>query len=202
MDAATAPSVAVPGARAARRRAVAVAVPLAVIGATLGPVLDGLHTWSGTIWYASPGWMRSVWWCPPLFCGAALSIGLSRLWLDRRSPPGAGARPSSGQVAWASLAFVAAYAASGYLPGGSLAKCAALGALAAGGWVALERTRAGLWHGALAAAGGWAVEYALVRAGLFTHLTGELAGVAAWIPLLYFSGATAIGLLARRLDPQ
>ncbi|HEY8208934.1 MAG TPA: hypothetical protein VIG99_15695 [Myxococcaceae bacterium] len=163
----------------------------------MGPVLDGFHTWSGTIWYTSPGWLRSVWWCPPLFCGAGLAIGLSRPLLEARAAP---VEPAGGgRLAAAISLFVVAYAASAFLPASSLVRCAAVGALAAGGWWALDRTRLGLVHGALTAAGGWVVEFTLVRAGLFVHRTGELAGVAVWIPCLYFSGATAIGLLGSRL---
>src|SRR5712671_140330 len=136
------------------------AVPLGALGATVGPVLDGFHTWSGTTWYTSPGWLRTVWWCPLLFGGAALAIGLSRPLLEGRAAPGA---------------------------------------RAAAGWLALDRTRLGLLHGALTAAGGWLVEVTLVHEGLFVHRTGELAGVAVWIPCLYFSASTAIGLLGSRL---
>ena len=35
---------------------------LLLIGATVGPVLDGLHTFSGMTWYPHPQWLRSVWW--------------------------------------------------------------------------------------------------------------------------------------------
>ncbi|HYV49006.1 MAG TPA: hypothetical protein VFA20_29300 [Myxococcaceae bacterium] len=170
------------------------AVPLLLLGATLGPVLDGFHTWSGTTWYTSPGWLRTVWWCPLLFSGAAAAIGLSRVAIEGRAPP-LGTRRIAAAIAW----FIAAYALSGFLPASSLAKCAVVGAMAAAGWAAFDRTRLGLAHGALTAAGGWLVEFTLVREGLFVHRTAELAGVAVWIPCLYFSGATAIGLLATRL---
>src|SRR5882672_3982906 len=94
------------------------AVPLGALGATVGPVLDGFHTWSGTTWYTSPGWLRTVWWCPLLFGGAALAIGLSRPLLEGRAAPVE--RAAAGRLAAAIGLFVVAYAASAFLPASSL----------------------------------------------------------------------------------
>lgn len=171
---------------------------LLVIGATVGPCLDGLHTYSGATWYPAPQFLRSVWWCPPLFAAAAVAIGVSRLWWEKllKRPGPALTWP---QVLGAMGVFIACYAASGFLPVSEAARAVLLGGAFLGAWAAWDRTALGLACAAGAAFGGWLVEHTLVGQGLFFHKETTLDGIALWLPALYLSAAVAIGGLARKL---
>jgi hypothetical protein len=173
------------------------AVVLTLIGATVGPCLDALHTYSGATWYAAPQLFKSVWWCPPLFAFAGLSLGLPRVFIDLRLD-GRLAPVSGAAVAYKMTLFFAGYALSGFLPAPWWVKALVLAALFA---LALwpNDTR-GAWLGAIGAAfGGWAVEWQLTTHGLFFHKDTQLAGVAGWLPALYALAAVAVGALARWL---
>ena len=177
------------------------ALILLLIGFTVGPVLDGLHTFSGATWYSEPQWLRSVWWCPPLFAAAALSIGLGRVGFERYlERPG----PELGwlQVLSAMALFIGCYAASGFLPISELARALLLTGCFAAGWAVWDRTLLGLGSALLCGLCGWAVEHTLVHQGLFFHRETTLDGIALWIPPLYFLAALAVGSLARRLHLQ
>jgi hypothetical protein len=171
------------------------AVVLAALGATLGPLLDGFHTFSGAIWYAHPQFLRSVWWCPPLFAFAGFSIGLPRVLIDQRLD--GKVIPVSGKaVAWKMGLFFLGYALSGFLPAPWWVKTIVLLVLfVAALWPADTR---GVFFGAAGAAlGGWLVEWQLTGAGLFFHRDTQLFGVAGWLPALYALAAVAVGALAK-----
>lgn len=174
------------------------ALVLWVLGATAGPLLDALHTHSGATWYGEPQLFLSVWWCPPLFAFAALSIGLGRLATERalRVPL---ADPGTRAVAFSMSAFVVAYGVSAYLPVSEVMKTALLlvGAVVVFGF--LDRSPAAALGAVSAGLGGWVVEHTLVGQRLFFHKDTGLDGVALWIPPLYFLAAFAIGQLARKL---
>ncbi len=182
------------------RRWLFAAAWLGILGAVAGPIYDGIHTWSGATWYANPGFMRSVWWCPPLFAAAAIALGLANPAYDviilRRNPRGA----TAGVIASTMAVFTLAYVTSGFLPGEWWLKTAILTGLfvmnihGAGGEV-----RNTLPNAAIAAIAGWAVEYLLTQRGLFTHRDTELMGVAGWIPPLYATASVAVGAIGRRL---
>lgn len=177
------------------------ALLLLLIGFTIGPVLDGLHTFSGATWYPDPQWLRSVWWCPPLFAAAALAIGLGRVQMERLiGRPGP--RLKWGQVLAAMALFIGGYAASGFLPVSEGLRAALLTVLFFIGWAAWDRTPLGLGSALLCGLCGWAVEHTLVQRGLFFHRETTLDGIALWIPPLYFLAALAVGALARRLYLQ
>jgi hypothetical protein len=170
---------------------------LLVIGATVGPCLDGFHTYSGTTWYGDPQLFRSVWWCPPLFAFAALAIGLPRLIIDRQLD--GGPMPlSRGAVAWKMGLFIVGYALSGFLPVVWWVKLVVLLVFfIASLWP--SDTRGALLGAASAAFGGWATEWWLTSHGLFFHKDTQLWGVAGWIPALYALAAVGVGALARAL---
>jgi hypothetical protein len=171
---------------------------LAVLGATLGPALDGLHTWSNSLWYTHPQFLRSVWWCPPLFAGAALAIGLGRLLTERTlGVPFVAPTPKTMLVNIGF--FVVAYALSGFLPMDEVGRTVVVSVVAVTQFALYERSLVAALCCAAAAFGGWLVEHTLVHAGLFTHLHTALDGIALWIPPLYCCAAMGIGSLAKWL---
>lgn len=172
------------------------AAALLLLGATLGPLLDALHTHSGTTRYASPGWLQSAWWCPLLFGGAALSLGLGRP-IAFRVFRVADAQPSPRKLGVAIAVFIVTYVLSAFLP--IAAKLPTLAILLAVAWWAFDRTALGAGLAVLAGAGGWAVEWTLVRQGLFFHSETELDGIAAWLPFLYAIASIPVGQIGARL---
>jgi hypothetical protein len=174
------------------------AAVLALLGATVGPVLDGLHTHSGVTWYPDAQFLKSVWWCPPLFCAAGVAIGLGRLFTEKVLKVETVA-PGARVVALSMTVFVVAYAASGFLPVSELARAVVLLVVALALWVAVDRSLVAVLSMLGAGAGGWIVEHTLVGRGLFFHKDVALDGVALWIPPLYFTAALAIGAVARQL---
>lgn len=183
------------GAVEAMKRA---ALVLALLGATLGPLLDALHTWSGATWYPEAQWFKSVWWCPPLFSFAAVSIGVGRLLTERvlKVPLVA---PGVRTLTTTMALFVAAYAFSGFATLSELFKAVLLLSLFVVAWWRTDFTRQALLGALGAGLGGWLVEHTLVGVGLFFHRDTMLDGVALWIPPLYFLAALAIGHVARQL---
>lgn len=171
---------------------------LLLIGGTVGPVLDGLHTFSGATWYAAPQFLKSVWWCPPLFAGAALSIGLGRLITEKllKVPL---EDPGALKAALSMSAFVVGYASSGFLPAPEAVKAVLLLVLALVVFLTLDASLPAALGALGAGLGGWIVEHTLVGQGLFFHRETILDGIPLWLPPLYFLGALAIGHLARRL---
>ena len=174
------------------------ALILLLIGATVGPILDGLHTFSGATWYAAAQFLKSVWWCPPLFAGAALSIGLGRLITERLL--GVPLKdPGMRTAALSMTTFVVAYAISAHLPASELIKALLLLSLALVVFVTLDSSRQAALGALSAGLGGWLVEHTLVGQGLFFHRDTMLDGIPLWLPPLYFLAAFAIGHLARRI---
>src|SRR5947207_2046852 len=96
------------------------------LGATAGPLLDATHTHSGATRYPHPQLFLAEWWVVPLFCAAALAIGLGRLGAERVLPTRV---PTTTQVAGAMALFVAGYSLSGFLPWSEAQVAAFLAAL-------------------------------------------------------------------------
>jgi hypothetical protein len=90
---------------------------LSIFGATVGVLLDALHTFSGTTEYAHPLLLRTAWWAPLLFAsaygvgGVIYALGYRRL----GGPPAVRTRGelAFGLVAFALLWLPALYLASG-----------------------------------------------------------------------------------------
>ncbi len=181
-----------------RRDLVRAALWLTFLGGTVGPALDGLHTFSGATWYPHPQLLRSVWWCPPLFAFAGLSIGLGRL-LWERVLERPGPRQSWSAVLSVMGLFVVTYAASGFLPISEVARTVVLLAAFAVAWGVWDRTALGVASALTTGPGGWLVEHTLVGKGLFFHRETTLDGIALWLPCLYFTAAIAVGALARKI---
>jgi hypothetical protein len=169
---------------------------LAGLGATLGVLLDGIHTHFGATAYTHPVFWRMAWWLPLLF-GGAFSIGLLRPLLDRifdhRAPS-----PSTGRALVAMGFFIAAYWLS-VLPLAWPQAAGILFAVFALSWWLCDRTWVGLAIAAAAAFGGPTVESILVSQGTFVHLQTVAYGIPGWLPFLYMNAAVGLTSLAKRL---
>src|SRR5450759_2482157 len=124
------------------RATLGAALVLALLGASLGPVLDYAHVVTGAIRYPPPA--RGLpWWVPLLYAGAALVIGLSHPAGD--GPLGRRARLplTRGRVAAGFAGFCAVWLASGALPLSSAVVAAILAPASLGLWWWLDRS----WQG-------------------------------------------------------
>jgi len=172
------------------------ALKLFLLGVTLGTALDAIHLFTGTTAYTTPFFFGLAWWVPIEFGAAGIAVGLGRVSLERTL--GAESRPPPAPRLWLGLAFfVASYAASGLLSSRAALDALVLAAIFAAAWLACDRTRAGLLAAALTAAIGFAVEVALVRAGVFRYRVPGVLGVATWLPLLYGAAAVGIGNIGK-----
>ena len=171
---------------------------LALIGATLGSLLDGIHTHTGTTAYPHPWIWLMAWWVPLLFGAAGVSIGLSRPLWERLLSVNDRA-PSLGAACGALAAFAAAYGLSGTLPGGPLVRGGALLTIFAALWWAIDRRPLGLFLAVSTAVIGTSVEMTLVHFGCFAYLAPDFGGVAGWLPALYAVATVAVGGVGRVL---
>jgi MFS family permease len=174
------------------------ALLLFALGATLGTALDAVHVHTATTRYTDPLVFEMAWFVPLLFGGAGVAVGLSRPLFDRllrRDGPAPGTPALLGGLAL----FIAAYVLSGTLPAGNVAKCAALGALAAASLLLFDRTGLGLLLACTTAVTGSAIEAAQIEAGIFSYLAPDRWGVPCWLPCLYACAQVAIGNLGRAL---
>ena len=171
---------------------------LALLGATLGVALDAVHTHTGTTAYAHPVLLGMAWWVPLLFGGGAVAMGLARPLADHllARPP---SPVSAGSGATGMGLFVLAYVLSGVLPVSNAVRVPVLATVFAVAWAVCDRSLLGLVLAAATAAVGTSVEIGLVRLGAFSYTHPDLAGVAAWLPWLYATGAIGVGNLGRRL---
>lgn len=167
------------------------AAGMLALGATVGSLLDGIHTFSGVTAYAHPVVLRTAWWVPLLFAGA-YAIGLLRPLLDR------GPSPSGRTVSIAFGLFALAYALS-VLPLAWPLVAAVLTGIFFVSFVACDRTPLGLAIALLASVGGPLFEAALVRTEVFVHTRPALLGVSGWLPQLYLSAAIALQATAKWL---
>ena len=172
---------------------------LFVFGAVVGSALDGLHTHSGSIAYASPWVFMMSPWTPVIFGLAGLSVGLSYPLAERVT----GRRPGR-ELTWVEVGggfavFAGLYAVSGYLPASNTVKLVVLMVGAAGLFAWLARTALGLALAVATAVVGPLVEVGLVRAGLFGYREPDALGVAMWLPALYASGSIAFGAVGQKV---
>jgi hypothetical protein len=169
---------------------------LSVFGATIGVLLDALHTFSGTTEYTHPLVLRTAWWAPLLFAnaygvgGVIYAVGYRRL-------GGLPAVRTRVELALGLFAFAALYATSAYLPTPNVVKLVVLLAGAAALWWRLDRTRVGAALACVAAVAGPVTEIVLTHFGLFRHLQADVAGIPIWLPALYLASGPSFGQVAR-----
>lgn len=175
------------------------ALILLALGASVGTVLDGIHTWSGTTVYASPIFLRAAWWTPLVFGLAGVSTGLAYPLAEKVLRRDVAVARTRKEALTAFAAFTLLYLASGFMRAGNEAKLVVLAIGATYLWLRFARTRAAAVIALAAAAIGPAVEIVLVRLGTFRHLQPDFAGIPMWLPALYASGSIAFGLVGLSL---
>lgn len=170
---------------------------LFAIGAILGTMCDGFHTWGGQTTYAHPMILRAPLWVPLLFGLAAVGIGFGRLAFDRMLQ--IREQISMRQAALAMGFFIAAYAFTGFVGWDEvrIANVVLFAALIA--WSIWDRRADGLVFMLLVAFIGTGIEMLLVRSGVFFYAQSTLDGVALWLPSLYLLAAVSVGTLTRAL---
>lgn len=178
-------------------------LPVFAIGALVAPLGDRMHVTTGTTSYHTDV-VPFVWGVPvtfPLMVGAA-TLGLAAI--RRRlgaSRPGIGRRHAIGAVA-AVMATYAVSATVSPLPNASPLTATCLVAALAVLTGSVLGDRPALICGLLAAVAGTVVEIVGVAFGLFDYAgqMNSLAGVAPWLPALYFGFGVAAAVLAEATD--
>jgi hypothetical protein len=174
------------------------AIGLALLGGTVGPLLDYVHVVTGAIRYI-PAPRFVPWWVPLLYTGACLAIGLSHPAVDAILRPRPSALRSRARVAAGFAGFCAVWIASGALPLGTAAVAAILAPASLALWWWLDGTWQGLAQAAGTALVGVAVEVAISSHGLFAYTHPDALGVAMWLPCLYVAASVGIGNVGRWL---
>lgn len=161
---------------------------LAAMGATLGVLLDAIHSHFGATSYTNPIVAQTAWWVPPLFA-AAYAGGITRPILEP-SP-----RIPDWKPALSMGIFIVAYWLT-VAPIASSSRIALLIALFATSLRLCDPTRAGLIVATTGAILGPTVEILLVNAGTFVHHEAHWQGIPAWLPFLYLNAGVGLGCLA------
>jgi hypothetical protein len=186
------------------------AAAIAALGFAVALVGDACHVASGTTryeWDALPEIWRSRAWFPFLVAGAVLLAA----WMGRRADLPARERDGR-DIVIGTAAVLALYALTAALRGQPATVSVVLcGAIAAGVWAWWDPSSSAFVIAAGAAVAGPLAEIVLVSldAASYAPDSDDLAGVAPWLPCLYFAaGAVASGLWApmeralRDLDPR
>lgn len=176
----------------------------AIVGATMGTLLDAVHVWTGTAGYRGVAMvpvLNVAWYVPPEFAVAGMVVGMLRPELDEEL-----SRPRSDLPGWQVLAgmlfLCAVWGSSGLLGRAGLSNTqitAILTPTAAAGWVAFDRTRQGVIAAILTAVVGVGVESALVQTGTYYYTRPDFLGVPSWLPSVYLTACGAVGNLGRFL---
>lgn len=171
---------------------------LFILGAILGPICDGFHTFSNTLYYPHVLFLKMAWWVPLLFGFAAVSVGNGHLIADKlfnrkRS------YPQTPNIIFALLLFIVLYFVSGFLAVDTWMMFLILGVGSIGSWALFDSSSFGLVMAAIVAVIGTAVEITLSSFDLFYYNHPDIFGVPLWLPFLYVAASVAIGLLARKL---
>ena len=186
-------------------------------GATLGTLLDSLHSRYGVLRYEHRIEFfnfETTWWTPLLFALAGIIIGAGLPFLDERVSSSSSSSPSNFDRGWPlTLLSIAAFVLIYFLSavGGesgqspewltpTLWLCSlSLFALADG-------TPQGLLVAAATAVGGPSIELFLIRGPLHLYRYADessfLGAFPAWIAAVYFAGGPAVGALGRRVRAE
>lgn len=172
---------------------------LFVLGAVMGAIYDGFHTFSGTLVYTSPWILRMAWWVPLLLGSAGAAIGISHLSFDARFPHRPPYPLTGPHVLLGIVLFGAQYFMSGFLqiPNGSQLVLQAV--VSAQIWYLFDRSRPGVFLAVMTGACGTLTEITLIHFGLFYYTEPDIFGVPFWLPFIYTSASVAVGNVARTL---
>jgi hypothetical protein len=177
----------------------ATAACIVALGALVSLGGDACHVASGTtryLWDGVPEIWRSAIWFPPLVAAGVLALALTGRALATRFPPTR--VRTHGDVLPAAAAVLALYALTAALHGEpdtvSVVLTAAVAVVIWGVW---DPSPGAALGGAIAAVAGPLAEIVIVAIGAAEYTPGSdaLAGVAPWLPALYFAaGAVAFRL--------
>jgi hypothetical protein len=160
---------------------------LAGIGATLGVLLDGLHSHFGATSYTDPLFAKTAWWAFPLFA-AAYAAGISRPAIDEKPVV------PQWKVGMAMGLFILAYIIT-VTPFDLSSRMALLVATFVTSSHFCDPSRAGIIVALCASIIGPFVEINVVRTGSFIHHEAHFLGVPYWLPLLYLNAGVGLGTL-------
>jgi len=168
-----------------------------LLGATVGSLLDGIHTHSGTTFYPDPLIWKMAWWVPLIFGSAGVIIAFTHFHLHRiLQTPSVAGRPYRriGSLA----IFILVYFISGYLPYSYPVRTLVMSLLYVVTWLFWERS----WQSILLAVGtamvGCFVEGTLSVLGLFGYARPDFFYIPQWLPILYLHASAAVGQLCRQ----
>ena len=171
---------------------------LLLFGATVGTLLDAMHTFGGATEYLHPFVLRTAWWVPLLFTGA-YGFGGFLYAVGHKKLGGPAEVPSWARVCFGVAVFSALYAITAFLPASNVVKLALLLAGAIALWFYLDRSRQGIVLALFAAVSGPVTEFVLWKLGMFRHLKPDFFGVPMWLPALYLASGPSFGQFARRV---
>ena len=172
------------------------AARIVLIGLVVSLAGDACHVASGTtryLWDGVPTIWKSAIWFPPLVAAGVLALADLGRRLTPRLP--ATTQRTSTDVIAAAAAVLALYALTAVLHGQPVTVSVVLTtSLAIMIWAVWDPSPGAAIGGAIAAIAGPLVEIAIVALGASEYTDGsdQLAGVAPWLPALYFAaGAVA-----------
>lgn len=176
----------------------------ALVGTTMGTLLDALHVWTGTAGYSGfpeVPVLRVACYVPVEFAAAGVIVGLLRPELDEELRRARSDLPVW-QVVGGMLLLAAVWAGSGLMTSRGVANAwitAILLPAGAAGWLAFDRTPQGVIAALLTAAIGVGVESALTYTGTYHYTHPDFLGVPMWLPTVYITACGAVGNLGRFL---
>lgn len=174
------------------------AVVLALVGFTIGTLLDGAHTHTNKIQYTTPVFWLFAWWTPFIFACGSLTTGLSRPLAEKILRLSA-CRPSMKNVISANAIFYLAYVLSGYLPLTAIGITVVLVLLWIVLWLLCDRTFLGVALSLITATWGPSLEMGLSKLGVFHYVEPNFFSVTSWLPALYAIAAISSGQLGKAL---
>ncbi|MBK8255395.1 MAG: hypothetical protein IPK82_22390 [Polyangiaceae bacterium] len=177
----------------------------ALLGATMGTLLDSLHVLNGVAGYKNTTLIpiiKVAWWVPLEFATAGMVVGLLRPEFDEEFN-----RKRSDLPGWVVLAgmvsLVVVWGGSGLLSKAGLSNWAIAGILTPTAvviWSLFDRTYPGAIAAVITAVIGVVVESGLVYSETYFYTKPDIfSAVPVWLPSLYLTACVAVGNLGRYL---